>query len=621
MAEGMVGLADRLERIRNRHFDCYLDLARTSREEGGDEGGWLPVLDAELANIRSAVEWGLETSRRETAAFATALLWYWHSRRLYNEGRDTLDRVLRDGDLQPLERADALLGAGSLAAAQGDSEAARGHYEQAHRIATGVEDRARQAQASRGLGWSLFKLLRISDAVEAFSEARQLSANLNLAERADVLRGLGWARGYSEGHEISLVLHREARLLLEDAGDPALTDHYLVETNLLARCGLVEEALALADKSVKFARDAGRPMSLAYAAKSNAAEASGDRDLLRQVIEEGVAVAREEEVPVVEAKLLERLARDAISDGEMDLARETLDRALKVLDDTETLDVTAGGFRADLLVLRSRLADDDGEFDLALELYRQAIATYSRSSAHSHAESLVALGRMHVEHGDAAAAQAVERQASALLDRIDAEIGTLVRIDFAVLADELEAALRLATEALDVALAQMPRDVPGLLVRKATVLAELGRLDDAAAAAEELAATGLGGTTLFLERARIRVAAGDGDLARADLLRLASTAHAGWGGLQLQLATTLTRLALLEGRRGTAIALWEAVQRYRATTKRRTPPLAHQFEKPLAGLPVPGLGGGPSREALEALRRLVMEEFESLSASGAPSAS
>ena len=599
----------RLRRIRDRHFDCYVDMARLANESGS-ESEWLAVFDAELANIRGALEWGLATSRPETAAFATSLLWFWRTRRSYNEGRQILDRALRNRDLRPFERTDALLAAAWLAADQGDAAVARDHYEAAHRLAVSEGDTGRQASASHGLGWCLFKLLQIGASVEAFAEARDLSASLSLAERADVLRGLGWARGYNEGPEISLQLHREARMLLEETGDPALTAHYLVETNLLVGCGHVQEALTLADKSIEFARVTGSPMSYALAAKSNAAEASGDRDLLRQVLEEGIQVARSEESPTVEAKLLQRLAKDTMSAGEVALARDAMNGALRVLDGMGVLDATSAGFRAELLVLRARLADDEGELDLARELFRQAITTYSRSSAHSHAEALVGLGQLHVDHGDAVGGRQVAEQAVALQERIDDEIGALHRIDFAVLNGEVDAALRLTTEALALAPVQLPRDIPGLLWRKTALLGELGRLDEASAAAEELAATGLGGTVAFLERGRLHVARGDVEAARSDLLRLARSARLGWASHQLQLATTLARLALVEGRLERAATLWAAVLDYRAANRRLAPRLSLRFEEPLHELcPDFTPSGLSSREALQVLRDLVAEEF------------
>lgn len=602
----------RLARIRDCHFECYVDLAQTAVEEPDGEY-WLGVFDAEHANIRTALEWGLATARGETARFAASLLWYWQSRQLYNEGRQILDRVLRVPDLLPLDRTDTLLAAGSLAATHSDPAAARDHYETARRLAVSLEDAARRARAAQGLGWSLYKLLLIGDAVDAFVEARELSASLSLEEQADVLRGLGWTRAYNEGAEISLELHREARFLLEEARHPALTAHYLVETNLLVGCGRVEEALALADKSVEFARATGRPLSRALAAKSNAASASGDRELLRQVLEEGIQVARVEKDATVEASLLRRRATDAVAAGEIDSAREAVESGLRLLEDTEALDFNAAAFRAELLVLRARLGDDAGEIDLAHELYRQAIAAYSRSSTHSHAEALVGLGRLYVERGDLDAARAVRSQAVALLERIDAQIGAIVRVDLAVLTDEVDEALRLTNEALEVERTRMPRDVPALLWRKASLLLELGRLDQAGAAVEELGATGLGGTTVLLERARIHIAGGKAEPARSDLSQLAGVLRLGWAAHQIQLATTLARLALLDGREQSALALWAAVQDYRTANQRIAPRLSRRFEEPLQQLTLPvNRGSIDSRPALDALRALVSDEFSAL---------
>ena len=602
----------RLRRIRDRHFDCYLELAQAAEESAGRDE-WLGPLDAELANIRAALEWGLATSRSETPTFAASLLWYWQERRFYNEGRQILDRVLRKPDLLPLERMDPLLAAGSLAATQGDPKVARDHYETAHRLALSAGDPARQARAAHGLGWCLFKLSLIADAVAAFVEARELSASLSVADRADVLRGLGSARGYHEGPEISLELHREARALLEEAQDATLLFHYLNETTLLVRCGRVEEALALADTSVVAARATGRFLSLALAAKSNAALASGDRELLRQVIEEAIPVARSEQMVIIEARLHQRLAADAIAAGEMERARDALDLGLRVLDaSADALDFNGVAFRAELLLLRADLAEDEGQIELAHELHRQAIAVYARSSVRSHANALVGLARLHAEHGDDGPREDLESRAAVLLRGIDDEIGVLVRIDFAVLGGDLDEALRLTTKGLAVAPTLMPRDIPELLCRKAAVLAELARLDEAVATADELVAVGQGGATAFLQRARIHIGAGNGGEAGSDLAQVVSVVSLGWAGHQLQLGTTLARLALMEGREDRAIEIWSAVVDYRRANRRLAPRLSRRFEEPLHSLTPDGERPAlDSRAALEVLRALVAEEFDS----------
>src|SRR5687768_15037686 len=98
MTDAPAPLSERLRRIRDRHFDCYLDLAEVAGDSS-DEQAWFEVLESETANIRSALEWGLTTRRPEAAALATSLLWYWRRRRRYIEGRRALDRALRQPDL------------------------------------------------------------------------------------------------------------------------------------------------------------------------------------------------------------------------------------------------------------------------------------------------------------------------------------------------------------------------------------------------------------------------------------------------------------------------------------------------------------------------------------------
>ena len=155
--------------------------------------------------------------------------------------------------------------------------------------------------------------------------------------------------------------------------------------------------------------------------------------------------------------------------------------------------------------------------------------------------------------------------------------------------------------------------------RRVALLAELGRLDEAAAAADEAVRSDaehparIVRARSYLERARVRIAAGNPDSAREDLTRSTPLAPSGRGDDQLDLATTVARLALLEGRGDRAVALWSAVRDYRAATSRVSPRLSRRFEAPLIELETrPAQPVVTARAALDALRSLVTEEFAAL---------
>lgn len=628
MAEPTVGVADRLRRIRDRHFDCYVDLASAAEEAAGERAAWLEELDSEIANIRSALEWGLAAGRSGIAGFATSLVWYWQSSRGLTEGRQVIQRALRQPDLAPADRMEALYAAATLAADQGDRSVARDYYEAARHLALSLGANSRRAAACRGLGWMRYFLLDAEGATIAFSEALELADDISLEERADVMRGLGWARAVHEGHEIAIDLHRQAGEILEEAGDPALAGHYLIETSVLIQAGRLDEALVMADTLLALARDGRGPSTYAFGAKARIANLIGDRALLRASVEEGIVAARDAGDRYWEARFHERLATDAMGQGEVDAARDPVDRALLLLEDTDLLAADELHLRAEILEMRARMADDDGNLDLAKELYRQAIAIQSGTSASSHADSLAAFGHLLADHGDLEAARIAFADAIALIKGKDPKLAVYWRIPGAVLDGELEEVLQLTNEALEASRLEQPGDLPGLLRRQAATLMELGRLDEAVRVAEDAVAAGPetldesgrasvnpahGRARSQLERARIRICVGDAAGARSDVFDSGPVARSGWARDQLHVATTLARLALLEGRDDRASQIWAAAVDYRTANNRIAPRLARLFEKPLrqievaTGRPVPD-----SRTALDAVRAIVAGEFEAL---------
>lgn len=111
----------------------------------------------------------------------------------------------------------------------------------------------------------------------------------------------------------------------------------------------------------------------------------------------------------------------------------------------------------------------------------------------------------------------------------------------------------------------------------------------------------------------IRIALGDASGARSDLREAAAVVQSGWASPQIQLATTLARLALLEGRDADAARLWIAVVDYRVANRRMAPPLSRWIEPPLQEIDLePERTAIASRPALDALRAVVSEEFAQL---------
>ena len=104
------------------HCNYYLQLAEGADAHafGREQVAWFDQMEIELANLRAALAWSIET---ETGLrIAASLGWFFSERGHWNEGLDWLDRTLRANPNAPVsERAKALHRAGALAGLLGNS--------------------------------------------------------------------------------------------------------------------------------------------------------------------------------------------------------------------------------------------------------------------------------------------------------------------------------------------------------------------------------------------------------------------------------------------------------------------------------------------------------------------
>jgi predicted ATPase/class 3 adenylate cyclase len=91
------------EIIRQQHLAYFVDLAEQAEPHlrAFDMVRWLDRLEAELNNIRAALEYALESNIEAELRMASALWWFWHIRGHKSEGADWLERAL---SIEALER-------------------------------------------------------------------------------------------------------------------------------------------------------------------------------------------------------------------------------------------------------------------------------------------------------------------------------------------------------------------------------------------------------------------------------------------------------------------------------------------------------------------------------------
>lgn len=163
------------EGLRSRHARYYLALAEKGDAEDADPGvrkprpaAWLRQMEAEHANIRTALSWSLdgdtgqpdghfesEGDRAELGLrLATALFWFWQTHDYQTEGRSYLEKAVSNtsSTTAPRLSARALDAAGGIAGFQGDIGAAKALLEDGLALYRQLGDKEGIASALTDLG-------------------------------------------------------------------------------------------------------------------------------------------------------------------------------------------------------------------------------------------------------------------------------------------------------------------------------------------------------------------------------------------------------------------------------------------------------------------------------------
>jgi predicted ATPase/class 3 adenylate cyclase len=157
--------------VRRLHAQYFLQLAERGEPElqGPEQAVWLAHLAEEHRNIRAALRWADETGEDELLLRIAGALWrFWFIRGHLAEGRTWLGRALERRPTQPSSwRANALLGATTLAAADDDTAAAQA-------LATERLQVCRELGGDEGIAGALGGLANVTVMLGAHADAARL---------------------------------------------------------------------------------------------------------------------------------------------------------------------------------------------------------------------------------------------------------------------------------------------------------------------------------------------------------------------------------------------------------------------------------------------------------------
>ncbi len=224
--------------VRDAHAACFLQFAKDLDSEltGDSQNATLARLDADLANLRAAVAWLVESRKKATALELTTILAnYWFFRGSYREGHALLKVALAmPGDVDREIEAHALTAACDLADWQGEYAQAIDYGNAAVAIWRDMGGKSGLASALRTLGLAWVPLdTRRAEAIgrEIASLAEALADEEILLDSYEILAIAAYARG-----DFATAYAYETRCepAIRQSGDPALLARFLADLGHIA---------------------------------------------------------------------------------------------------------------------------------------------------------------------------------------------------------------------------------------------------------------------------------------------------------------------------------------------------------------------------------------------------
>lgn len=355
--------SDRLEQagevtgLRRAHAGFYLALAEKAEPEltGAGQKPWLERLEAERANLRSALEWSLSHGASEVALrLAGALVLFWRLRCHFSEGRDLLYAAVAASNGEAAGwRAKGLWGAGLLTLMVGDPEGAIPLLEES-------------LACFRGLG--------------------------DLKGSARALLILGNCKQYCDNPSV-LPLVEQSATLAREAGDTwCLTVSLAVAGFEHAGRNELPAARPLFEECVAVARESNWVCAWGLIGLGKVAVRQGHYRLAESSLEEAAAVARDRGDDYTKATALEYLAELAFGRGDYCRTRELVEQAMAMMPELGPPEVVPRP-----LVLLAWIARAEGDPRGARRLFMEV---RSRAGAATYAVALQGIAELAVEEGD-----------------------------------------------------------------------------------------------------------------------------------------------------------------------------------------------------------------------------
>jgi tetratricopeptide (TPR) repeat protein len=211
--------------LRNRHLAYFLGPARRANQElrGPNQILWLQRLEIMRDNLRSALDWAIETGQTESALeLGRDLHWFWFIRGDHAEGCQWLGRVLEMPEtlLYPEAQTEALTQQAHHLFLKEGERMTRPVIEQALTMAQKHRDKHNTARALVILGLVYMYENNFASAQETIEKSKALYQQVQDEwGYAHAAMCLAWNAFYQNDYESALTVNEQARTLFTAFGD------------------------------------------------------------------------------------------------------------------------------------------------------------------------------------------------------------------------------------------------------------------------------------------------------------------------------------------------------------------------------------------------------------------
>lgn len=289
------------EAIRRCHADYFLALVEEARSalQGPDLGTWLERLETEHDNLRTALQYALESGQIELGLRISGALWhFWYRLGDFSEGHEWLGSFLsrmeeqrgeRQGSGGPEEAqeargpqsngkqqqkqkayetpalAEAFLGAGTLACRQEDLAAAHSYFKESLTIYRRLGEKRGSAKALNGLG--IMAALRADYEIAHAFYKESLAIRRELEDKGGIacsLTNLGEMARCQGDYTAAHAFFEESLATWRELGDRYSTGMLLHNLGQVALClHDTSQATTLFAESLEIAQELGNKYSIA----------------------------------------------------------------------------------------------------------------------------------------------------------------------------------------------------------------------------------------------------------------------------------------------------------------------------------------------------------------------